>query len=88
MARPNSIADVTDRTNLVATFHTEFINTSPIMLKHYAAFIETAQKFNGQVKPNKWNKAQIEVFLLSLKRNWNSNCWQIRIHGLSERGIR
>lgn len=39
MARPNSIADVTDRTNLVATFHTEFINTSPIMLKHYAAFI-------------------------------------------------
>lgn len=84
MARPNSIADVTDRTNLVATFHTEFINTSPIMLKHYAAFIETAQKFNGQVKPNKWNKAQIEVFLpkskeeLEMQLIADQNSWDYR----------
>lgn len=83
MARPNSIADVTDRTNLVATFHTEFITTRLIYFA-YAAFIETAQKFNGQVKPNKWNKAQIEVFLpkskeeLEMQLIADQNSWDYR----------
>ena len=61
MARPNSIADVKARYNDIATFNLSEINTSPLLLKAYISFIETAQKQNGVAKRNKWNAAQIEV---------------------------
>lgn len=84
MARPNSIADVNDRFNQIATFNLSDINTSPLLLKAYIAFIETAQKQHGIAKRNKWNSAQIEVsmpkdkdeleYQLQIEQaNWDSN---------------
>ena len=61
MSRPESIADVTDRYNEVATFDLTSINTSPILLKAYIAFVESAQKQNGVAKRSKYNSAQISV---------------------------
>lgn len=61
MARPNSIADVTDRYNEVATFDLTSINTSPILLKAYIAFVESAQRQNGIAKRSKYNAASISV---------------------------
>lgn len=51
MSRPENLADIKhdDRFVRVASFEVDHIITSPVLLKHYNAMLETVQKFGGFV---------------------------------------
>lgn len=80
MSRPKTIKDVKDRKEEIAVIYVDKLSTSPMLLKHYAALLETVQKFNGVAEVN-YNSVklfipkdtnQLETQLRYEQSNWDN----------------
>lgn len=82
MSRPETTADVEDRSETVATFDVSKFLNAPALLKTYTAFIEAVEKVGGTVETKYASnveasipktKAQLEERLKSDQYTWDSN---------------